>query len=76
MEGISRATNWFETKTKYEGARRLIDQRKLIDKELDFARRELVVKRSTRLQSLYEQEFEQWETQLRDRGLAILKNKL
>jgi hypothetical protein len=25
LEGISRATNWFETKTKYEGARRLIE---------------------------------------------------
>jgi hypothetical protein len=25
IEGISRATNWFETKTKYEGARRLIE---------------------------------------------------
>lgn len=24
LEGISRSTNWFETKTKYEGARRLI----------------------------------------------------
>ncbi len=34
IEGISRATNWFETKTKYEGARRLIEDRKLINKEL------------------------------------------
>jgi hypothetical protein len=24
IEGISRTTNWFETKTKYEGAKRLI----------------------------------------------------
>lgn len=24
LEGISRATNWFESKTKYDGARRLI----------------------------------------------------
>lgn len=24
IEGISRATNWFETKTKYEGAKRLL----------------------------------------------------
>ena len=23
IEGISRTTNWFETKTKYEGAKRL-----------------------------------------------------
>ena len=76
LEGISRATNWFETKTKYEGARRLIDQRRLIGKELDFARRELVVKRSTPLQALYEQELEQWEADLRNRGLAIFKNKL
>lgn len=53
LEGISRATNWFETKTKYEGARRLIEQRKLIDKELEFGRRELTIKRLTRLQVLY-----------------------
>lgn len=53
LEGISRATNWFETKTKYEGARRLIEQRKLIDKELEFGRRELTIKRLTRLQALY-----------------------
>ena len=25
LEGISRSTNWFETKTKYDGARRLIE---------------------------------------------------
>jgi hypothetical protein len=76
IEGISRATNWFETKTKYEGARRLIEERKLIEKELDFGRRELVIKRCTRLQGLYDKEFEQWEGQLRDQGLAIFKNKL
>jgi hypothetical protein len=29
----------------------------LIEKELDFGRRELVIKRSTRLQTLYEKEF-------------------
>ena len=28
LEGISRATNWFETKTKYDGAKRLIEQKK------------------------------------------------
>ena len=28
LEGISRATNWFETKTKYDGAKRLIQQNK------------------------------------------------
>ena len=54
IEGISRATNWFETKTKYEGAKRLIEDRKLMEKELEFGRRELVLKRTTRLQSLYD----------------------
>jgi hypothetical protein len=34
LEGISRATNWFETKTKYDGAKRLIEQNKHIEKEL------------------------------------------
>ena len=76
IEGISRATNWFETKTKYEGAKRLIEDRKIMEKELEFGRRELVLKRTTRLQALYDKEFEEWEAELRSRGLAILKNKL
>lgn len=76
LEGISRATNWFETKTKYEGAKRLIEERKIIEKELDFGRRELVIKRSTRLQALYDKEFEEWESRLRQMGIAIFKNKL
>ena len=25
IEGVSRTTNWFESKTKYDGARRLIE---------------------------------------------------
>ncbi len=53
LEGISRSTNWFETKTKQEGARRLIEQNKNIDKELEFGRRELTIRRLTRLQTLY-----------------------
>lgn len=28
IEGISRTTNWFETKTKYEGAKRLLEEQK------------------------------------------------
>ena len=34
LEGISRSTNWFETKTKQEGARRLIEQKNIVQKEL------------------------------------------
>jgi len=30
----------------------------------------------TRLQALYEKEMEEWENELRHRGLAIFKNKL
>ena len=76
LEGISRATNWFETKTKYDGAKRILEQDKLIQKELEFSRRELTVRRMTRLQALYEKEMEEWENELRTRGLAIYKNKL
>jgi hypothetical protein len=76
LEGISRATNWFETKTKYDGAKRILEQDKLIQKELEFSRRELTVRRMTRLQALYEKEMEEWENELRARGLAIFKNKL
>lgn len=54
LEGISRATNWFETKTKQDGAKRLVEQKKLMEKELEFGRRELTIRRTTRLQSLYE----------------------
>ena len=34
LEGISRTTNWFETKTKYEGEKRIIQQNQQIQKEL------------------------------------------
>lgn len=76
IEGISRTTNWFETKTKYEGARRLIDEQKKANDELQFGRRELMVRRATRLQQLYQKEYEEWESRLRQQGLSIYKNKV
>lgn len=57
IEGISRATNWFETKTKYEGARRLLDQQKKAQTELEYGRRELIIRRMTRLQALYDRDY-------------------
>lgn len=39
LEGISRTTNWFETKTKYEGAKRMLDEQKKAQTELEYGRR-------------------------------------
>ncbi len=33
MEGIARTTNWFETKVKYEGSKRIIEDQKKKAKE-------------------------------------------
>lgn len=54
IEGISRNTNWFETKTKYEGAKRLLEQQKKAQTQLEYGRRELMIRRTTRLQALYD----------------------
>ena len=47
-----------------------------MEKELEFGRRELTLRRMTRLQTLYEQEMGEWEERLRKEGMAIFKNKL
>ena len=35
-----------------------------------------MIRRSTRLQQLYEKEMEGWESRLREKGLSIYKNKV
>ena len=75
IEGVSRNTTWFETKTKYEGQRRLLDAQKSASLESSYGRREITLRRAARLQALYEREYSGWEGELRKCGLSIYKNK-
>lgn len=75
LEGISRITNWHETKAKYDQANSNKYAKKMIDQEMKYALKEIKTVRNVKLKQLYEAEAKQWEAQLSERGLAIYKDK-
>ncbi|KAL4503147.1 hypothetical protein ABPG72_014376 [Tetrahymena utriculariae] len=75
LEGISRITNWHETKVKYDNANQNKYARKMIDQEMKYALKEVKMVRNVKLKELYEQESKQWEQELSQKGLAIYKHK-
>jgi hypothetical protein len=54
----------------------LLDGQKKAESELEYGRLELQVRRSARLQELYDREYKEWEERLRSMGLSIYKNKI
>ncbi|KRX01821.1 hypothetical protein PPERSA_00531 [Pseudocohnilembus persalinus] len=75
LSSISRVTNWHESKVKYDNNNKKKIENELIKQEVKCSQRELFQARNIRLKQLYEQEAEQWEQQLAEKGLAIYKSK-
>lgn len=75
LEGISRITNWHDSKAKYDNANSNKYANKVINEEMKYALKEIKISRNVKLRELYESEAKQWEIELASRGLAVFKDK-
>ena len=72
---IARVATWHETNQKYAVGKRQQANDKAIASELTQANEELKILRHKRLKELYTAEWQQFEQELNDQGLAILKDR-
>jgi hypothetical protein len=76
LQAIGRTTEWHESHDRFEAARRFAKEERKIEREIVNANIDLKKMRHERLKELYIRENQEFEAQLNDLGLAILKDRL
>src|SRR5687768_9042842 len=75
LQNIAKDTTWFETKTKYENYYKTKNLQTKTSQEVEQARKELMIARRARLKELYEAEAAQYNDELAQKGLRIMKDR-
>jgi len=75
LENIAKDVNWFETKTKYDSYYKIKNLQAKTASEVEAARQELLIARRARIKGLYEIEANQYNDELAQRGLRIMKDR-
>ena len=75
IAAIARVATWHETNQKYAVQKKNHANDLAINAELQQANEELKILRHKRLKELYTAEWQQYEQELNDQGLAILKDR-
>ena len=76
LQAIGRTTEWHEGHDRFEAVRRFAKEERKIEKEIVNANIDLKKMRHARLLELYTRENQEFEAQLNELGLAILKDRL
>ena len=75
LNAIRRNSEWHEAKQKHAvGKANLLNERDM-EVELEQANQELKILRNQRLRELYQSEWQQFEKELNDQGLAIANDR-
>ena len=75
LQNVSKDTTWYESKTKYDNYYKTKNQQSKTAQEVEAARRELTLARRARLQDLYGSEAQQYNDELAQKGLRIMKDR-
>ncbi|CAD7931831.1 unnamed protein product [Amoebophrya sp. A120] len=73
MVKIAGETGWFEQKVKFDFEDNQKRETEAINEELEQANIELKKRRRNRMKLLYENEARTWEAELRELGLAVIR---
>ncbi|KAL3664839.1 hypothetical protein V7S43_010019 [Phytophthora oleae] len=66
---------WEEKQNRQTGSGARIQQNKILDEERELLNKEVLVIRQARLQKYYESCYQEWEQELRARGLALVRDR-